>query len=111
MSARATVGAILFSVLVLLPGSAPALQDAAQHLQRGVELLDSNQVDAAIVELEQAVSLQPRNPRARYELGRALYAAGRYEDELVREGGRWRYASHRCVLDTRMLETGTHLPL
>ncbi len=40
-----------------------------------------------------------------------VYAAGRYEDELVRELGRWRYASHRCVLDTRMLETGTHLPL
>ncbi len=40
-----------------------------------------------------------------------VYAAGRYEDELVKQDGRWRYASHRCVLDTRMLETGTHLPL
>ncbi len=40
-----------------------------------------------------------------------VYAAGRYEDELVKEGDCWRYASHRCVLDTRMLETGTHLPL
>ncbi len=41
----------------------------------------------------------------------ALYAAGRYEDELVRDGDRWLYAIHRCVLDTRMLQTGTHLPL
>ncbi len=41
----------------------------------------------------------------------ALYATGRYEDELVRDGDRWLYAIHRCVLDTRMLETGTHLPL
>ena len=40
-----------------------------------------------------------------------VYAAGGHEDELVREHGRWRYASHRRVLDTRMLETGTHLPL
>ena len=77
-----TVGAILFSVLALLPGSAPALQDAAQHLQRGVELLDSNQVGAAIAELEQAVSLQPGNPRVRYHMGRALYAAGRYENAI-----------------------------
>ncbi len=41
----------------------------------------------------------------------SVYAAGRYEDELVREDERWRYAIHRCVLDTRMLDTGTHLPL
>lgn len=41
----------------------------------------------------------------------ALYAAGRYEDELVKDGDRWLYAIHRCVLDTRMLATGTHLPL
>jgi len=40
-----------------------------------------------------------------------VYAAGRYEDELVSEGGGWRYAVHRCVLDTRMLGTGTHVPL
>ena len=82
MSTKATVGAILFSVLVLLPGSAPALQDAAQHLQRGVELLDNNQVEAAIAELERAVSLQPGNPRVRYYMGRALYAAGRYENAI-----------------------------
>ena len=41
----------------------------------------------------------------------SVYAAGRYEDELVKEDDRWLYAIHRCVLDTRMLETGTHLPL
>jgi len=40
-----------------------------------------------------------------------VFATGRYEDELVGEGGRWRYANHRCVLDTRMLGTGTHVPL
>ncbi len=40
-----------------------------------------------------------------------VYAVGRYEDELIKESDRWRYAVHRAVLDTRMLETGTHLPL
>jgi len=41
----------------------------------------------------------------------ALYAVGRYEDRLTREGGAWRYASHRAVLDTRLLDAFTHLPL
>ena len=41
----------------------------------------------------------------------AVYAAGRYEDTLVREGTRWLYRRHRAVLDTRMLEPFTHLPL
>lgn len=41
----------------------------------------------------------------------AVYAAGRYEDELVKQGGRWLYESHKAVLDTRKLEPFTHLPL
>ena len=41
----------------------------------------------------------------------SVYAVGRYDDELVKEDDRWRYAIHRAVLDTRMLDTGTHLPL
>jgi 3-phenylpropionate/cinnamic acid dioxygenase small subunit len=41
----------------------------------------------------------------------AVYASGRYEDELINEDGRWLYTVHRCVLDTRMLGTGTHVPL
>lgn len=81
MSTTATGGGILFSALLLL-GTASTLQDAAQHLQRGVELLDSNQVEAAIAALEQAVSLQPGNARARFHMGRALYAAGRYEGAI-----------------------------
>ena len=40
-----------------------------------------------------------------------VYAAGRYEDELIKERDHWRYAVHRAVLDTRVLELGTHLPL
>lgn len=41
----------------------------------------------------------------------AVYAVGRYEDSLVKQGGRWLYRSHRAVLDTRMLDMFTHLPL
>jgi 3-phenylpropionate/cinnamic acid dioxygenase small subunit len=41
----------------------------------------------------------------------ALFAVGRYEDEFVLESGRWRYALHRAVLETRVLDAFTHLPL
>lgn len=40
-----------------------------------------------------------------------LYVAGRYEDALVKSRGEWRYERHRVILDTRMLEAFTHLPL
>jgi 3-phenylpropionate/cinnamic acid dioxygenase small subunit len=41
-----------------------------------------------------------------------LYAVGRYQDDLVRDAqGVWRYALHRAVLDTRVLDAFTHLPL
>ena len=41
----------------------------------------------------------------------AVYAAGRYEDSLVKQDGQWLYERHRVVLDTRKLEPFTHLPL
>jgi 3-phenylpropionate/cinnamic acid dioxygenase small subunit len=41
----------------------------------------------------------------------ALFAVGRYEDEFVLENGCWRYAVHRAVLETRVLDAFTHLPL
>jgi 3-phenylpropionate/cinnamic acid dioxygenase small subunit len=40
-----------------------------------------------------------------------LYAAGRYEDELVRRAEGWRYASRHVRMETRLLEVFTHLPL
>ena len=40
-----------------------------------------------------------------------VYAAGRYEDKLINENGKWKYALHKAVLDTRMFETFTHIPL
>jgi 3-phenylpropionate/cinnamic acid dioxygenase small subunit len=40
-----------------------------------------------------------------------LYAVGHSEDSLVKENGRWLFLKRRVVLDTRMLETHTHVPL
>jgi 3-phenylpropionate/cinnamic acid dioxygenase small subunit len=41
----------------------------------------------------------------------AVYVAGRYEDSFVRQDDGWLYEAHRAVLDTRVLEPFTHLPL
>jgi len=41
----------------------------------------------------------------------SLYVTGRYKDRLTKQNGRWLYASHKAVLDTRMLDVFTHLPL
>jgi 3-phenylpropionate/cinnamic acid dioxygenase small subunit len=41
----------------------------------------------------------------------SLFAVGRYEDELALESARWRYTLHRVVLETRLLDAFTHLPL
>jgi 3-phenylpropionate/cinnamic acid dioxygenase small subunit len=41
----------------------------------------------------------------------SLYVVGRYEDGFVKKAGRWLYASHKVVADTRVLDSFTHLPL
>ncbi len=41
----------------------------------------------------------------------SLYVTGRYKDRLTKQNGSWLYASHKAVLDTRMLDVFTHLPL
>lgn len=41
----------------------------------------------------------------------SVYAVGRYDDTVVKASGRWVYEKHQVVLDTRMLDTFTHLPL
>jgi 3-phenylpropionate/cinnamic acid dioxygenase small subunit len=40
-----------------------------------------------------------------------LYAVGRNEDDVIKKGNRWLFQRHRVVLDTRMLETHTHIPI
>ena len=81
---KTTTFFIVVSLAFLGPGTGmeELVQGASQHLQRGVELLDSNQPQAAIAELDQAVALEPGNPRIRYYLGRALYLTGQYEKAL-----------------------------
>jgi methanesulfonate monooxygenase small subunit len=41
----------------------------------------------------------------------SLYMVGRYEDTLVKNNGVWRYLSHSVIVDTRMLDTFTHIPV
>ena len=41
----------------------------------------------------------------------SLYVVGRYENSVIKRDGRWRYTYHKAVLDTRVLDAFTHLPL
>jgi 3-phenylpropionate/cinnamic acid dioxygenase small subunit len=41
----------------------------------------------------------------------SLYIVGSYEDQLVKRDGAWRYAFHRVVADTRLLDAFTHIPV
>ena len=40
-----------------------------------------------------------------------LYLVGRYEDRLRRRCGQWLYTVHKAQVDTRVLDSFTHLPL
>lgn len=41
----------------------------------------------------------------------SLYMVGRYEDRVVKRSGAWLYAAHKAVVDTRMLDAFTHIPI
>ena len=40
-----------------------------------------------------------------------LFATGRYEDHIVRDGGQWRFAEKLVILDSRMIDTLLAIPL
>lgn len=41
----------------------------------------------------------------------SLYMVGSYHDQLVKRDGAWRYAAHKVIADTRVLDAFTHIPL
>jgi 3-phenylpropionate/cinnamic acid dioxygenase small subunit len=41
----------------------------------------------------------------------SLYMVGCYEDQVVKRAGAWLYAAHKVVIDTRMLDSFTHVPV
>lgn len=40
-----------------------------------------------------------------------VYVVGHYEDDLVKKAERWLYVTHKVVLQTRLLEAPTHVPI
>ena len=36
---------------------------------------------------------------------------GSYDDRIVKRSGAWLYATHKVIVDTRMLDTFTHIPV
>ncbi len=72
-------------------------------------------VGAGVVAIEEGVA-RVESPFSIYRTtpqgDSSLYVVGCYEDVLVRSTeGEWRYQLHRAVLDTRVLDAFTHLPL
>ncbi len=41
----------------------------------------------------------------------SLYVTGRYEDDVIKKNGHWFYKTRTVLLDTRIIEPFTHLPL
>jgi 3-phenylpropionate/cinnamic acid dioxygenase small subunit len=41
----------------------------------------------------------------------SLYMVGCYDDRIVKRAGSWLYAVHKVIVDTRMLDTFTHIPV
>jgi 3-phenylpropionate/cinnamic acid dioxygenase small subunit len=41
----------------------------------------------------------------------SLYMVGCYDDRIVRRSGSWLYAAHKVIVDTRMLDGFTHIPV
>ena len=41
----------------------------------------------------------------------SLYMVGCYQDRIVRRTGAWLYAAHKVIVDTRMLDAFTHIPV
>jgi 3-phenylpropionate/cinnamic acid dioxygenase small subunit len=41
----------------------------------------------------------------------SLYMVGCYDDRIVRRSGAWLYATHKAIVDTRMLDAFTHIPV
>ncbi len=58
-------------------------QDAQPYLDLGVILLSQGETAPALEALRQAVRFGPENPLAQQEFGRALEAAGQYEEAMV----------------------------
>ena len=57
-------------------------QGQVRPLQRGIEALEANRLEEVIELLNTAVRIRPDHPTARYQLGRALYLAGRPREAL-----------------------------
>jgi len=82
------VSAIVAGALELSASVSPEAPPAARTrqqtpIQRGAALLEAGDVEAAIEILQQVVATRPGFPPARYYLGRALNAAGRFDEALA----------------------------
>jgi tetratricopeptide (TPR) repeat protein len=91
---------ILLTV-VLFAQAAPS-SSARLHFQAGVEASKRNQVETAIAEFKQAISLEPGDPASYVGLGQAYMQASRY-DEAIPALNRALELGHDLVAAHRLL--------
>ena len=41
----------------------------------------------------------------------SLYMVGVYDDRIIKRGGAWVYSAHKVIVDTRILDIFTHIPV
>ena len=59
--------------------SACSIIQRAQHNNRGLNYLDQDKTEEAVVEFEKAIQLAPKNEKSHYNFGVAYYRQGQLE--------------------------------
>ena len=90
-----------------------AVIDGHPAMRAGVEAILARTVDVAVVAATSGNLHEVEHTlyRTTPEGQSSLYMVGRYEDKFVKRSGAWRYAAHKVITDTRMLDTFTHIPV
>lgn len=91
---------------------ASMLGDVKEHVRdqakrRHVMGFPQVEVDGAVATATAAFSLFRTSPEGQT----SLYMVGSYEDRLVKSGRTWLYREHKVIIDTRMLDMFTHVPV
>jgi len=94
--------AILLLIAGIGLGQAPPLQPPGveAHISKGTQLMQDQLFEAATTEFEQALALDPKDPRARFQLAVCLVSSGRNDEarhqfeQLREQTGESRYITY-----------------
>ena len=79
--------AIFFTIVLLIPGCSDPEKKKVEHYKKGMEYVEKEEWKPAIIELQNAVQVDPKYADARYQLGLAFLKEKQYQNavkELIR---------------------------